>query len=100
MDVVIEHNKRTKASGSRTRGNPNGGQKIGRSIGAGRNRTAHRTCDDDRDIACHDTVEHEGGFLDRVGALRDDDAIGALTCRVLDCSRERFEVREGKVGAR
>ena len=63
---------------------------VQRAIGAERRGRSHRTSEDHRLVALDDEVEEVRGFLHRIGAVRDRDAVD-VRCRqqAIDFGRQR-----------
>ena len=97
VDLVQHH--RHDAERSRMRPDPgiagdaDGGEEIARSIRRGERGIAHCRGHDHRDVAVEQQIEQEGRLFQRVGALRDDDAVGIERG---DLPRQRMDLVEAQ----
>ncbi len=98
VDFVVEDDEDAEASRKGTDGDVGGGGEVGRAVGTRHRRVAHGSGDDDRGVAGPEQVEREGRFLQRVGALRDDDGIGAFGHGAFDLEREGDDVGKPEIG--
>ncbi len=75
VDLVVQHGQRALALGGRVGRDQHGVVQVERAIGAQRGARAHRAHHHHRLVALERQVQEVSGFLDGIGAVRNDDAV-------------------------
>ena len=87
MDLIVQHDERAEAGGSKRSRGDRRRQQVGRPVRTWRLRAAHRASHHDRLVALDKEVEHESRLLDRVGALYDDGSVNTAGEALIDQAR-------------
>ena len=78
VDFIVHDDEDALAARGLRGRDPRGGEKIGGAVGARLIGPAHRRRQDDRRLRLREKSEREGGLLQRVRAMGDDDSVGGL----------------------
>ena len=100
MDLVVHDNQDAQSGSLRRGGDADGAHKIGRAIGSGKARTAHRTGDHDRLPDIQQEVQQKGRLLQRVRTLGHDRAARAACDSLPNAVGNLRNVRETQIAAR
>ncbi len=92
MDLVGEHDEGAKSARGMAARRPNRRQQIGRTVGAGQRRVAHRARHHHRRVSVDEQVEGKRRLLDRVGPLGHDHPIVTGGKPALDLHSQRRDV--------
>jgi hypothetical protein len=102
VDLIVEDDQHALAARCGFRRDAKAGQEVRGPLVAERARIAHRADDHDGFVALDGEIQEVRGFLERVGAARDDDTgeIGVLAKHQIDPLREIDPLRQRERGAR
>jgi hypothetical protein len=98
--LIVEHDHCAQTPGRLASRDLDGGQQVGRTVGARERGVAHSSGDHHRSVPVHQQVQYESGLLYRVSALRDDRPARPLVYSILDLRRELDEVVNRKLPTR
>ena len=100
VDVVVKDHQRPLIAAGGIGGAGDGGVDIGGTVGAGERGVAHRPGHDHRRGPGMQKVQHIGRFLDRVGALGNDETRRPFALQLLDQVRKAHQKRQVDLHAR
>jgi hypothetical protein len=100
VDLVVEHDEDAAPGRGRRRGDLQRAEQVRRTVRTGHGRIAHRAGHYEWRSGVPHAVDQEGGLLEGVGPLRQDDADRAVDDRRFGLIHDEQHIREGQRRAR